>query len=34
MKMYDFFHAIANFFWQKHVNAIKKGGKKNAKTKK
>ena len=28
MKMYDFFHAIANFFWHKHVKQIKKKGKK------
>ena len=24
MGLYDFFHAIANFFWHKYINVIKK----------
>ena len=31
MKMYDFFHGIANFFWEKYVGQVKRGNKKDGK---
>ena len=27
MKLYDFFHKIANYFWHKHIDAIKQKAK-------
>ena len=25
LKLYDFFHAIANYFWHKYINSLKTG---------